>query len=163
MAESGNQGVQDVYIKSVSLILAMMLPGIIPLYFLSDFVIRVIFTSNYLDAAPILRVTLFFTLLIPFNRQFGTVMDALKRPKKNFYLLVMMVVLNITFCYLFLHRYGVIGAAYATLLSYCIIFVLNQMILYRLYGINTLKVFPAIIDWYRTGWNIFRTRILKTT
>jgi lipopolysaccharide exporter len=163
MAESGNQGVQDVYIKSVSLILAMMLPGIIPLFFLSDFVIRVIFTNNYLDAAPILEVTLFFTLIIPFNRQFGTVMDALKKPKINFYLLLIMVVMNVVFCYLFLQRFGVIGAAYATLLSYCIIFVLNQLILYRLYEINTFKVFPAIIDWYRTGWNVFRTRILKTS
>jgi O-antigen/teichoic acid export membrane protein len=163
MAESGKQGVQDVYIKSVSLILAMMLPGLIPLYILSDFVITVIFTNSYLDAASILRVTLFFTMIIPFNRQFGTVMDALKRPKINFYLLVAMCIINVFFCYLFLDRFGVIGAAYATLLSYCIIFILNQVILYHLYEINTFKVFPAIIDWYRTGWNLFRTRILKTT
>jgi O-antigen/teichoic acid export membrane protein len=161
MKESGHKGVQDVYVKSVSLILAMMLPGIIPLYFLSDFVIEIIFTSSYSDAAPILRVTLFFTLLIPFNRQFGTVMDALKRPKINFYLLVMMGVLNVGFCYFFLQSHGVIGAAYATLLSYCIIFLLNQFILFQSYGINTFKVFPAIIDWYRTGWNVFRTKILK--
>lgn len=163
MAESGKQGVQDVYIKSVSLILAMMLPGLIPLYVLSDYVITVIFTNSYLDAASVLRVTLFFTMIIPFNRQFGTVMDALKHPKINFYLLVTMCVINVFFCFMFLGRYGVIGAAYATLLSYCIIFVLNQVILYRMYDINTFKVFPAIIDWYRTGWNLFRTRILKTT
>ena len=162
MVESGNRGVQDVYIKSVSLILAMMLPGIIPLYFFADFIIEIIFTNQYVDAAPILQVTLFFTMIIPFNRQFGTVMDALKRPKINFYLLVMMCVLNAILCYFFLRNFGVIGAAYATLTSYVIIFILNQVILYQLYEINTFKVFPAIVDWYRTGWNLFRSTILKT-
>jgi len=162
MRESGNKGVQDIYIKSVSLIMAMMLPGIIPLYLLSDVVIRMVFSSAYMDAAPILRVTIFFTLFIPFNRQFGTVMDALKRPRINFYLLVMMGVLNVIFNYFFLRAYGPIGAAYGTLLSYIIIFILNQAILFKLYQINTFKVFPAILDWYKTGWNMVRSKILKT-
>jgi lipopolysaccharide exporter len=158
MQDGGKAGVQDLYIKSVSVILAMMLPGIIPLYVFSDFIIETIFGADYLEAARILRVTIFFTLLIPFNRQFGTVMDALKMPKINFYLLVCMAVLNIIFNYIFLNKFGTIGAAYGTLLSYSIIFIINQLILYRLFGINTYKVFPAILDWYRTGWIFVRTK-----
>jgi lipopolysaccharide exporter len=163
MREGGNAGIQDVYVKSVSVILAMMLPVILPLYFFSDYIITLIFTQNYSEAAPILRVTVFFTLIIPFNRQFGTVMDALKRPKINFYLLLMMGVVNIVLNYFFLSAYGPIGAAYGTLCSYIIIFILNQIILQRLYGINTYKVFPAIINWYAAGWNLFRAKILKGT
>jgi lipopolysaccharide exporter len=158
LMDRGNEGVQDLYIKSVSIILAMMLPGIIPLYLFSDLIIEIIFGLNYIEAAPILRVTIFFTLLIPFNRQFGTVMDALKRPKVNFYLLVMMATLNVIFNYFFLKKFGTIGAAYGTLLSYIIIFILNQIILHRMYGINTYKVFPAILDWYRTAWKMFRNK-----
>jgi O-antigen/teichoic acid export membrane protein len=136
----------------------MMLPVIIPLYIFSDFVIAIIFGPQYMEASAILRVTIFFSMIIPFNRQFGTVMDALKRPKINFYLLVVMAVINIVFNYFFLLEYGTIGAAYATLLSYIIIFILNQLILYRSYGINTYKVFPAVIDWYRTGWSIAKSK-----
>jgi lipopolysaccharide exporter len=164
MKDGGNEGVQDLYIKSVSIILAMMLPGIIPLYIFSDFIIETIFGKNYMDAAPILRVTIFFTLIIPFNRQFGTVMDALKKPKINFYLLVMMAVINVILNYFLLKSFGgPIGAAYGTLLSYIIIFILNQIILYRMFGINTYKVFPAILDWYRTGWIFFRNRGVGST
>jgi len=159
MREEGNRGVEDVYVKSVSVILAMMLPLILPLYFFSDLIIRLIFTENYMEAAPILRVTIFFTLIIPFNRQFGTVMDALKRPKLNFYLLLLMGVLNIIFNYFLLLAYGPIGAAYGTLISYIIIFILNQVILFKIYGISTLKVFPAILDWYKTGWHMFRSKL----
>jgi lipopolysaccharide exporter len=158
MEEGGNEGVQDLYIKSVSIILAMMLPVIIPLYIFSDFVIGIIFGPQYMEASAILRVTIFFSLIIPFNRQFGTVMDALKRPKINFYLLVVMAAINICFNYFLLLEYGTIGAAYATLLSYIIIFIVNQFILYRSYGINTYKVFPAVIDWYRTGWSIAKSK-----
>jgi lipopolysaccharide exporter len=161
MKEGGNEGVEDIYVKSVSVILAMMIPFMIPLYFFSDFIIRIIFTSSYMEAAPILRVTLFFTLIIPFNRQFGTVMDALKRPKINFYLLVMMGVLNVIFNYFFLKSYGPIGAAYGTLVSYIIIFILNQVILFKIYGIDTWKVFPAIFHWYKTMWNMLKKLLSK--
>lgn len=161
MKEGGNEGVEDVYVKSVSVILAMMLPFVIPMYFMADFIIRIIFTSNYMEAAPILQVTLFFTLIIPFNRQFGTVMDALKRPKINFYLLVMMGVLNVIFNYFLIGKYGPIGAAYGTLFSYIIIFILNQIILKKLYGIDTFKVFPAIFNWYRTIWNMGMKIVFK--
>ena len=159
MRKEGNRGVEDVYVKSVSVILAMMLPLILPLYFFSDLIIRLIFTDNYMEAAPILRVTIFFTLIIPFNRQFGTVMDALKRPKLNFYLLLLMGVLNILFNYFLLLRYGAIGSAYGTLISYIIIFILNQWILHRIFGINTWKVIPAILDWYRMGWRMLREKL----
>jgi lipopolysaccharide exporter len=85
-------------------------------------------------------------------------MDALKKPKLNFYLLLMMAVLNVGFNYAFISSYGPIGAAYGTLLSYIIIFIINQLILYKMYGINTYKVLPAIIDWYKTAWTFFRAR-----
>jgi lipopolysaccharide exporter len=159
MKDGGKEGVQDLYIKSVSVILAMMLPGVIPLYLFSDQIIEMIFGRNYMEAAPILRVTIFFTLIIPFNRQFGTVMDALKKPKVNFYLLVIMAAINVVFNYFFLDYFGgPIGAAYGTLLSYIIIFIVNQVILYRLYGINTYKVFPAVLMWYKTAWHFVLTK-----
>ncbi len=161
MKERGNEGVRDIYVKSVGLILALMVPMVIPLYVFSDFIILTVFGKDYMEAAPILRVTIFYSLIIPFNRQFGTVMDALKKPKINFYLLVMVAVLNVIFNYIFLKQFGVIGSAYGTLLSYCIVFVLNQIILYRMFQINTLKVFENVFDWYKIGWEILRKRIVK--
>jgi lipopolysaccharide exporter len=159
MKERGKEGVRDIYVKSVSLILATMLPMVLPLYIFSEEIITIIFGPEYIESAVILRVTVFYTLIIPFNRQFGTVMDALKNPKINFYLLVMVAVLNIIFNYIFLNMFGLIGSAYGTLLSYCIVFILNQVILYRMYNINTLKVFEGIVDWYRVGWSIVSNKL----
>jgi O-antigen/teichoic acid export membrane protein len=161
MKERGKEGVRDIYIKSVSLILAAMAPMVLPLFIFAEPIIRIIFGPEYIESAPILRVTIFYSLIIPFNRQFGTVMDGLKTPKLNFYLLLMIAVLNAILNYVFLISFGLIGSAYATLASYLVIFVLNQIILYRMFEINTFKVFEGIIEWYKVGWDIFRKKIVK--
>lgn len=161
MRESGKDGVRGIYTKSVSLILATMLPVVAVIYVFAGDIVSLVFGPEYIDAAPILRVTVFYTLIIPFNRQFGTIMDSLKNPRINFYLLLMVAVMNVVFNYIFLQMFGIIGSAYGTLLSYCIVFVVNQVILYKMYGINTFKVLEGIGEWYREGWNYFKERIIK--
>jgi O-antigen/teichoic acid export membrane protein len=161
LKEQGEKGVRDIYIKSVSLILALTIPMVLPLYIFAELAIVLIFGREYIEAAAILRVTLFYTLIIPFNRQFGTVMDGTKRPKINFYLLVLVAVLNVAFNLIFLYQFGVIGSAFATLVSYTIVFTLNQIILYRMFGVNTLHVFTEIIEWYKMGWSVFCKKVLK--
>jgi lipopolysaccharide exporter len=163
MKERGKEGVRDIYIKSVSLMLALSLPMVIPLFIFAELIIGLVFGQEYLDAVPILRVTIFYSLIIPFNRQFGTIMDGLKKPKINFYLLVMAAVLNVILNYIFLDMYGIIGCAYGTLLSFTVLFIMNQIILYRSFKINTLKVFEGVFLWYKTGWNMITARVVKAT
>jgi O-antigen/teichoic acid export membrane protein len=161
MKDQGIHGIRDIYYKSVSLILASMLPMVIPFFLFAETVITIVFGAEYIDSAPILRVTIFYCLIIPFNRQFGTLMDGLKFPKINFYLLVLVAVLNVISNYFFLKWFGLIGSAYGTLLAYFVVFILNQIILYRMYGINTLRVLEGIPEWYRLGWEIFMKKIVK--
>lgn len=159
MAESGIEGVQSIYYKSVGLILAIMLPVVIPIYFLADFIILIIFGKDYMEAVPILQVTIFYTLLMPFSRQFGTIMDALHMPKLNFYLSLLMAILNIILNYFLLHSYGVIGAAYGTVISFGIIFIVNQIILYKKFKISTWQVFVELVGWYNFIWRFSKSWI----
>lgn len=161
MKEQGIKGVQDIYYKSVSLIIATMLPMVFIFFVFAETMITIVFGPEYIESAAILRVTIFYCLIIPFNRQFGTLMDGLKNPKINFYLLILVAVLNVILNFFFLKWFGLIGSAYGTLLAYTVVFILNQIILYRKYGINTLRVFESIPGWYRLGWEIFRKRIVK--
>src|SRR5690606_3907140 len=115
-------------------------PMVLPLYLFSEFFITLIFGYDYREAGDILKVTIFYSLIIPFNRQFGTTMDALKRPKLNFYTLFFMALLNVVLNYFFLQAFGIIGCAYATLISFGIVFIFNQIILYRQFKINFLHV-----------------------
>jgi lipopolysaccharide exporter len=78
----------------------------------------------------------------------------------NFLQLVFAALLNVALNFVFLGWFGLIGSAYATLLSYLVVFVMNQVILYRKYQINTLKVFEGITEWYKLGWQIFRKKVV---
>jgi lipopolysaccharide exporter len=161
LKERGEAGVRDVYIKSVSLILALTIPMVLPLYIFAELAISIIFGQEYVSSASILRVTLFYTLIIPFNRQFGTVMDGIKKPKINFYLLVMVAILNVASNFYLLQMFGVIGSAFGTLIAYAAVFTLNQIILYNMFKINTLDVFKGIIEWYKLAWGTFCKKILR--
>lgn len=149
--EGGDQGIRNIYLKSVSLILAMIIPATLVIYIFADPIVTFTLGENYQEAGDILRVTVFYTLIIPFNRQFGTIMDGIKKPKLNFYLLVIVAVLNVGLSYIFIRQFGAIGAAYGTVSAYLVVFVLNQFFLYRIFRINTLHVFMMIPHWYGFG------------
>jgi O-antigen/teichoic acid export membrane protein len=159
LKNSGVSGIQNIYYKSLSLILAVMLPAILPIYLLSDYIILYIFGEAYAEASPILQVTIFYMLLVPFSRQFGTILDGLKMPKLNFYLLLILVAINAIMNYFMLKEYGVIGAAYSTLLSYLLIVVVNQIVLYFKFGINTWSVIVETFRWYGTGFHWIKERL----
>ena len=161
MESQGKEGIRNIYTKSVGLMLALILPMVLPLYFFSEFFIVITFGKDYLEAADILKVTILSALIIPFNRQFGTVMDGLKKPQINFYFLVVAAVANVILNYFGLIYYGLIGCAYGTLISYCLLFTLNQIILYRNYKINAFASIGSVFDWYRKGWDFFFTRLLR--
>lgn len=161
MKQDGASGVKDLYLKSVSLILALTIPLTAPLYFFPDFFVGHIFGSAYLDASPILQVTVLYSLIVPFNRQYGTTMDALNKPRLNFYLLLMATIMNAILNYFMLQWFGIIGCAYATLTSFVILFLVNQVIMYRLFQVNTFLVLPYIIQWYGRGINIVRSQLEK--
>lgn len=161
MKNSGKSGVNDIYVKSVSLMLALTIPIVLPLFLFSEFFVVTIFGPAYIESADILKVTVLYSLIVPFNRQFGTIMDALQKPKLNFYTLVVMSILNVIFNFFFLKWFGIIGSAYGTLLSFLVIFIFNQFVLYKHFHISTWKVICSIFTWYSKGWYELTTGLKK--
>ena len=136
MAREGPESVRYLYEKSVGVIIAMILPCMIFIWIFPVFVIRLVAGDQYLDAVNVLRLVLVFALFVPYNRQFGTIMDSIGKPRINFYFVLLGVVLNVGFNYVFIRQFGVMGAVYATLLTYIVIFILNQIILFRELGVK---------------------------
>jgi O-antigen/teichoic acid export membrane protein len=161
MKESGLQGIQKLYYKSVSLILAVMLPLVLPVYFFADTIILLLFGEEYLQAIPILQITVFYTLLVPFSRQFGVFMDALQMPKLNFYLSLFVAIANVILNYILIKTIGLVGAAYSILLLYGIIFIITQATLYYKLNINTWIVIKEWVRWYYVGGQYLGALIRK--
>lgn len=156
----GSKAVKLLYEKSVGAIYAFLLPVVMLVLFFPELIILLIAGKSYLENAFLLQLVVIYSLFIPFARQFGTIMDSIGKPHLNFWLICLLAVVNIGLNYLFISSYGVLGAAFATLLSYMIGFVANQLILYKLLKVNTLQVFKYMFSFYRQSFS-YSLHLLK--
>ncbi|MFK7933823.1 MAG: flippase [Saprospiraceae bacterium] len=161
MKEDGQSAIKDLYEKSVGAILAFLIPFFTFIWIFAEPIITIIATEKYLDAVPILRWTLLFGLFMPFAVQFGTVLDSIGKPNVNFFFTLFSAVLNVVFNYVFIINYGVIGAAYGTVLTYAVIFVLMQIILNRMLGVVFWNAFKNIIPFYQQAYEIAMEKLGK--
>jgi lipopolysaccharide exporter len=148
METEGKDAIRYLYEKSVGTLLAILVPGLIILYFCSGFVVHFIAGAKYNDSIPLLKVTLLYCLLIPYGRQFGTILDSIGRTRLTFVIVFITASLNLGLNYIFIIRFGVIGAAYATLISNVIGFSIGQYILKKELQVNLLHTFIYAYRFY---------------
>ncbi|MFK7983877.1 MAG: flippase [Saprospiraceae bacterium] len=160
MVTKGKDGVKKMYEQSVGAILALLVPLILFVEIFPEFIILIIAGEAYLSAVPLLRITILFGLFLPFGSQMGTVLESIGKPNINFYCTLLGFVLNIIFNFLFISWLGVTGAAYGTLITYMITFVVTQIILYKILKVNTLNVFKYMWEFYQKGFEMAKEKIL---
>lgn len=159
--ENGEQVTKSIYEKSVGLTLTITLPIVLVTFLYADFIISIIAGSAYSESAEILRITILFGLITPFNRQFGMAMDSSNRPHLNFLLLLLALSINIINNIIFIHYLGLIGAAYGTLLSYVIISIVGHLMLVKYFDVRLFGVYTAMISYYRQGFYLLKSKLVK--
>ena len=152
----GRPAIKELYEKSVGAIFAFILPFIIFIFLFPEFVIHTIAGERWSESIPVLQLTILYGLFLPFAIQFGTVLDAMGKPKINFYFTLFGAVLNIILNYIFITRFGLIGAAYGTLTTYVITFVLNQFVLYKILKVKAYKAFGHTLKFYESAYQMSR-------
>lgn len=146
--EKGLEGVKLLYEKVVGIIVGILLPVALFVILFPKFVINIIAGPEYFDAVGILRITVTYGLIIPFAIQFGTTLDSIGLPKINFFYTTFGAMLNLLLIYVMVGKFGVIGAAYASLISYSIMLVLQQIFLRKRVGVNFLSIFKYMFEFY---------------
>lgn len=141
----GNEAVKHLYEKSVGAILAILVPGLIIVFIFSDLVIHLLAGSRYEDSVPLLRVALLYAITIPYGRQAGTILDSMGKTRTTFTMVIVTASLNIALNFLFIRSFGIMGAAYATLCSNIVGFIMAQTILSKLLRTNVLN--PWLYAW----------------
>ncbi len=161
MALEGPTGVKNLYERSVGATLAVIVPFVLFVLVFAEPIIRVFAGSQYMESANVLRLTAFFGLFMPFAVQFGTVLDSTGRPRVNLAYTFFTALLNLLLSYLFIQKFGLFGAAYATLTGYALSFVLMQHYLRKEFKVNALRAFMHVPEFYRIGWQLLKKRSLK--
>jgi O-antigen/teichoic acid export membrane protein len=143
------ESIKVMYEKSVSILLALILPVLILVSLMPTFIMRLIAGVNFSGYPEVLLIILLFSVFQPFMRQFGTVMDSLGKPNINFYCISFSVILNLCLNYLFIPVWGIHGAAISTVISLFISVVINFYILKKFIDIKMYNILIGIIAVYR--------------
>ncbi len=163
MAEEGKGAIKYLYEKSVGTTLAILLPGVIFLYFFADWTIGLIAGERYADSIPLLKITLLYCLLIPYGRQFGTILDSIGKTKITFYVVLFTTLTNLGLNFILIKQMGVLGAAYATLISNIVGFIIAQVLLKKEVSVNVLNTFVYMYRFYPEFFQKYvRPFVLKT-
>lgn len=160
MDTEGPDGVRRLYERSVGAVLALILPFVVLSVVFAQPIIWLFAGSAYAESANVLRLTAFFGLFLPYAVQCGTVLDATGRPALNFAYTLFTAVLNLGLSYLFVARFGLMGAAWATLCGYAVSFALQQYRLSKDYGVRWWRAFTHVPDFYRMGIGLLKSKIL---
>ncbi|MFT4094899.1 MAG: flippase [Niabella sp.] len=146
--KEGTASAKYLYEKSVGVVLSILVPTIVVLYFMADFVITFIAGERFADAVPLLQITLITCLFGPYVGQCGTILTAAGKTKINFYNMLFNIVSVVLLNLVLIKAYGVLGAAYAALISSFLLFILTQITLKRLFNINWLNSWKYAIAFY---------------
>lgn len=157
----GKDSIKYLYEKSVGTTMALMIPGLLVLYLFTDLVIHLLAGAKYNDSIPLLKVTLLCCLLMPYGRLFGTILDSIGKTRLTFTMVVCTATMNLCLNYVFISKWGALGAAYATLLSNTIGFTVAQVILRRFLKVNILNTFKYAIQFYPEFYHKYVKKFIK--
>lgn len=150
----GPEGIKNLYEGAVGAILALILPAVLFVILFPRFIVVVLGGEDYSGAASILTVTVFYALFLPFANQFGTILDSIGKPKINLLFTLLGAIINVAANYIFITSYGVIGAAYGTIFTYVITFILNQVVLNKMFKVQWWNAIKAIPGFYVMAFGI---------
>ncbi len=126
MATEGAGMVTYYFERMVGTLTALIIPVSLFIFFVPGLVIRIIAGPAYMEAVPILQVTMLFSFLRPFFTQFGYTMDSIGKPQVNFRVNLFFLVLSLLSTYLSIRWFGyLMGAVYAsafTMITGCLVF-----------------------------------------
>lgn len=159
-AAEGKNAVRYLYERSVGLMLAIIVPIVIGVLIFSKIIILLLAGKGYDEAVPVLVILTCMAIAKPWGRLFGIALDATGNPKINFRMLVLSLTINVLTNLLLIPTFGIMGAAYATLISVVITISIGQMIVYRMFHVKSYHAFIYMFRFYKE-WFIKALIILK--
>lgn len=159
VATEGNKAAKYLYERSVGVIMAFMAPAILFILYFSEEIVFLIAGSKYAESVPILQVTVIYGLIIPFNRQFGVILNVIGKANINFYVLLVTTLLNIVYNYFFIINFGIIGAAYGTLAAYLTTWIISEIILYKILKVKIKNIVIYTLIMYRECFEFLLNRL----
>lgn len=152
--------IKNMYEKAVGASLVFSIPALLMLLLFPGLILRILAGPQFIIAAEVLRITAVFGFILPFLKQFGTMMDATGTPKLNFLVMFAAFCMNIISNLICVYFWGWTGAALGTLITYCIIFIITQIIMNNKFGVDLKKIIKNTFEFY-TEFFIYASAMIR--
>jgi lipopolysaccharide exporter len=136
------------YERTVGAALCVVLPLVIFVLLFPKAIILVLAGPEYYDAVPYLRLIAFTSITLAFLKQYGVIMDSTGRPTINLITISIIAIVQVALLYVLISKFKLLGAGYALILSHFLGFIMTQVILFRIFGINFLNAFKYCFKFY---------------
>ncbi|HEY2649573.1 MAG TPA: oligosaccharide flippase family protein [Puia sp.] len=136
MISSGPDKVRYYFERMVGTIVSILAPLSILIFLVPHVFITLLAGNKYYAAIPILQIVILFSILRPFSYQFGTTMDAIGKPALNFWVNLLVMILNYAFMYIGLRYTGWLGAAYGADIAAIFSFLIMYFVLKKAVGVQ---------------------------
>ena len=156
----GIEATARMYEKSVGLLLGIILPISVITFVFSDWIVTIIAGKEFIESSAVLQVTIIYGLLVPFNRQFGILLNAIGKPQENLKNIFLILIIDIITNYFFIKSFGTIGAAYGTLSAYVIGVLMGQWRIHKFCKIDYGHIIQNIRTPYQLVYNELYRRFL---
>ncbi|OEK04548.1 oligosaccharide flippase family protein [Roseivirga misakiensis] len=120
-------------------LLVCVIPITITVIMFNSQIINLLSSGEYMDSSQLIIVLSLGIVFKPWGRVFGLTLDAIGKPKINFNMLTISLMINISVNLLLIPIYGVIGAAIATTLSIIITTIIGQFRIKHYASIKPIK------------------------
>jgi lipopolysaccharide exporter len=163
IATEGKGIAKHLYEKSVGTLTAIMLPVVIVIIILAKPIVGFIAGPGFEETVPVLQITMLYGLIIPFNRLMGITLDAIGKAKTNFNFVFRNAMINVVSNLYFIHKFGIIGAAYGTLTTYILVLIYGQFYLHKNLNVRVAGIINHFFNFYRQVFSMTINFVKKYT
>lgn len=127
------------YGSSILWLLAFIIPMTMTVMIFNGTIINLIGSESYTSASTVIITLCMASFFKPWGRVFGLTLDAVGKPKINFYMLAFSLIVNVIMNWILIPIYGVNGAALSTSSSVIITIIIGQLNIRRILAINPMQ------------------------
>jgi len=160
-AEENQDKINQIFEKSIAVLLSIMIPLALFLILFSKYLILVIAGPSFEPANIILKIYIVCSVLGIIQNQSANMLTSIGRAKTCFYTNTTSIVIKIIIAYIFLSYFGFYGAAFATILITIVNFTIWYFIMKRYTSINFFHIFLQVKLLYQEYYNNAYRKVFK--
>jgi len=140
--------------RMIATILALIVPASVFIFLFPKFVIHILAGPAYYAVVPILQLTVLFSITRPLGYLFGSTLDSIGKPKVNFYIGLLYMLISLAVNYFCLLQFGGPGAAYATVINAVVGMIMMIAVLKKYIHLELKNVYTYWLNVYRDAFKM---------